>query len=209
MLAQQGNVNPAVFNTLLFIEVHGQFRFITSFRSRRVRKFICVTITTRKLDESMATKTYGVLTILFGLILLIFPWFGLWTLTAILGFILILIGIGLLVFGAYTYQASKAASAAFLVLGLLGLIAGVGLFGNVEAFAALAGLGLYLSGFILIIAGLIHVLKPRTRLSREVGLLAIIMGIVYIILGSIAVDPRDLSILMGIWLIVAGITSLL
>ena len=157
----------------------------------------------------MAAKTYGVLTILFGLILLIFPWFGLWTLTAILGFILILIGIGLLVFGAYTYQASKAASAAFLVLGLLGLIAGVGLFGNVEAFAALAGLGLYLSGFILIIAGLIHVLKPRTRLSREVGLLAIIMGIVYIILGSIAVDPRDLSILMGIWLIVAGITSLL
>jgi len=157
----------------------------------------------------LAAKTYGVLTILFGLILLIFPWFGLWTLTAILGFILILIGIGLLVFGAYTYQASKAASAAFLVLGLLGLIAGVGLFGNVEAFAALAGLGLYLSGFILIIAGLIHVLKPRTRLSREVGLLAIIMGIVYIILGSIAVDPRDLSILMGIWLIVAGITSLL
>ena len=163
-----------------------------------------------KLDERiMASKTHGVLTILFGLILLIFPWFGLWTLTAILGVILILIGIGLLVFGAFTYHASKAAGAAFLVLGLLGLITGIGLFGNVGAFAALAGLGLFLSGFILIIAGLIHVLKPRTRLSREVGILGIIMGIVYIILGSLAVDPRGLSILMGIWLIIAGITALL
>jgi len=157
----------------------------------------------------LASKTHGILTILFGLILLIFPWFGLWTLTAILGFILILFGIGLLVFGAFTYQASKGAAVAFLILGLLGLIAGVGLFGNVAAFAALAGLALYLSGFILIIAGLVHVLKPRTRISREVGLLGIIMGIVYIILGSLAVDPRGLSILMGIWLIIAGITSLM
>jgi uncharacterized membrane protein HdeD (DUF308 family) len=157
----------------------------------------------------MASKTRGVLTILFGLILLIFPWLGLWTLAAILGFILMLMGIGLLVFGAFTYQASKGAGVAFLVLGLLGLIAGGGLFGNVGAFAALAGFALYLSGFILIIAGLIHVLKPRTRLSREVGLLGIIIGVVYVILGSLAVDPRDLSILMGIWLIIAGITSLM
>jgi uncharacterized membrane protein HdeD (DUF308 family) len=156
----------------------------------------------------MASKIQGVLTILFGLILIIFPWFGLWTLTAILGFIMILIGIGLLVFGGFTYHASKAAGAALLVLGLLSLIAGIGLFGNVVAFATLAGLGLYLSGFILIIGGLIHVLKPLTRLSRKVGLIGIIMGILYIILGSLAVDPRGLSILMGVWLIIAGITSL-
>jgi uncharacterized membrane protein HdeD (DUF308 family) len=159
--------------------------------------------------RSMTSKTPGILTVLFGLTLLVFPWFGLWTLTAILGFILVLIGIGLLVFGVFTYHASKAAGASFLVLGLLGLIAGVGLFGNVGAFAALASIGLYLSGFILIIAGLIHVLKPRTRLSREVGLIGIIMGIAYMILGSFAVDPRGLSILMGIWLIIAGINSLL
>jgi uncharacterized membrane protein HdeD (DUF308 family) len=79
----------------------------------------------------------------------------------------------------------------------------------VGAFATLARLGLYISGFILIIAGLIHVLKPQTRFSREVGLIGIIMGVVYLILGSFAVDPRGLSILMGIWLIIAGITSLL
>jgi uncharacterized membrane protein HdeD (DUF308 family) len=152
---------------------------------------------------------HGVLTIIFGLILLVFPWFGLWTLAAILGFILILIGIGLLLLGVFTYHASKGFAIAFLVLGFLGLVTGIGMFGNVGAFAALASLGLYISGFILIIAGLIHVLKPRTRLSREVGLIGIIMGIVYIILGSFAVDPRALSILMGIWLIIAGITSLL
>lgn len=163
-----------------------------------------------RLDErNMALRIRGVLAILFGLILLILPDFGLWTLTAILGFILILIGLGLLVFGAFTFHASKAAGVAFLVLGVLGLIMGIGLFGNVGAFVTLAGLGLYISGFILIIAGLIHVIKPQTRFSREVGLIGIIMGVVYLILGSFAVDPRGLSILMGIWLIIAGITSLL
>ncbi|HYW00766.1 MAG TPA: DUF308 domain-containing protein, partial [Candidatus Acidoferrum sp.] len=110
----------------------------------------------------MAFKIRGVLVILFGLILIIFPWFGLWTLTAILGLIMMLIGIGLLVFGAFTYHASRAAGAALLILGILGLIFGIGLFGNVGMFAAIAGIGLYISGFILIIGGLIHVLKPLT-----------------------------------------------
>ena len=151
----------------------------------------------------------GPLTILFGLILLAFPWFGLWTLAAILGFILILIGLGLLVFGAFTYHASKGVGVVFLVLGILGLVTGIGLFGNVGAFAAITGLGLYLSGFILIVSGLVHVLRPRTRLSREVGLIGIILGIIYLIMGSYAVEPRGLSVLMGIWLIIVGVTSLL
>ena len=151
----------------------------------------------------------GVLAIIFGLILLAFPWFGLWTLSAILGFILIWIGFGLLVFGAFTYRASKGAGAVFLVLGILGLVTGIGLFGNVAAFSAIAGLGLYLSGFILIVSGLVHVLRPRTRLSKEVGFVGIILGIAYLILGSYALDPRGLSVIMGIWLIIAGVTSLL
>jgi len=157
----------------------------------------------------MAIRTHGVLSIIIGLILLIFPWFGLWTLAAILGFILILLGLGLLVFGAFTYRASKGVGVAFLLLGILGLIAGVGMFGNVGALAALAGVALYLSGFILIIAGLVHFFKPRTPFSREVGVVGILLGIVYIILGSYVTDPRGLSVLMGIWLIIAGATSLI
>jgi len=150
----------------------------------------------------------GALTIIVGLILLVFPWFGLWTLSAILGLILIIAGIGLLILGALTYGSSKGAAVAFLILGLLGLIAGVGIFGDVGAFAAVAGLALYISGAILIIAGFVHLFKPRTRFSRAVGVVGILLGVIYIILGSYATDPRDLSILMGVWLIIAGITSL-
>jgi len=151
----------------------------------------------------------GVPAIIFGLILLIFPWFGLWTLAAILGFILILIGLGLLLLGAFTYHASKGAGVVFLIIGFLGLITGAGLFGNVGALSAIAGVALYVSGFILIIAGLAHFFKPRTRFSKEVGLVGILLGIIYLIVGSYAADPRGLSVLMGIWLLLAGITSLL
>jgi len=157
----------------------------------------------------MAVRTSGVLSIIFGLVLLIFPWFGLWTLAAVLGFILILLGLGLLVLGAFTYRASKGVGVAFLLLGILALIIGAGIFGNVGALAALAGVALYLSGFILIIAGLVHFFKPRTHFSREVGVVGILLGIVYIILGSYVTDPRGLSVLMGIWLIIAGVTSLI
>jgi len=139
----------------------------------------------------------GVLAITFGLILLVFPWFGLWTLAVILGIILIFVGLGLLVLGAFTYRASKPAGAVFLVLGILGLVAGIALFGNVGAFAAIAGLGLYLGGFILIVSGLVHVIWPRTRLSRPVGFVGILLGIVYLILGSYAMDPRGLSVIMA------------
>jgi len=170
---------------------------------------IYLTIDDSEDEIAMSIRMNGPLSVIFGLILLIFPWFGLWTLTAILGFILILIGVGLLVLGAFTYHASKIAGAALLILGILGLITGAGMFGNVGALAALAGVALYLSGFILIIAGLVHVFKPRTRFSREIGIVGILVGIIYLILGSYAADPRGLSVLMGIWLILAGITSLI
>ena len=151
----------------------------------------------------------GVLTIIFGLILLVFPWFGLWTLAAVLGFVLILVGLGLLVLGAFTYRASKAGGAALLVLGILGLAAGIGLFGNVGAFAAIASIGLYLSGFILIASGLVYVIWPRTRLARPVGFIGILLGVAYLVLGSYATEPQGLSLIMGIWLIIAGVTALL
>ena len=154
------------------------------------------------------SRMSGILTIIFGLILLVFPWFGLWTLSAILGFILILIGVGLLLFGAFTYGSSKGAAVAFLILGVLGLSAGVGMVGNVGAFAALAGFALYLSAGILIVSGLVHVFRPMTRFSRGIGVVGIVLGVVYIILGSLAMDPRDLSVLMGVWLVIVGVTSL-
>jgi uncharacterized membrane protein HdeD (DUF308 family) len=150
----------------------------------------------------------GVVAIIFGLVLLVFPWFGLWTLAVILGLILISVGVGLLVLGAFTYRASKVAGLAFLILGIIGLVVGVGMFGNFGALATLTSVALYVSGFILLASGLVHFFKPRTRFSREVGVAGILLGVIYIILGSYAADPRGLSILMGIWLILAGITSL-
>jgi uncharacterized membrane protein HdeD (DUF308 family) len=139
---------------------------------------------------------------------MIFPWFGLWTLAVILGAILILLGVGLLVLGAFTYRASKGVGVAFLLLGILGLIAGAGMFGNVGALAALASAALYLGGLILIVAGLMHFFKPRTHFSREVGVVGVLLGIVCTVLASYAANPRGLSVLTGIWLTLAGIASL-
>ncbi|WP_455369502.1 DUF308 domain-containing protein [[Eubacterium] cellulosolvens] len=152
----------------------------------------------------------GGLMILFGIVLLAFPWFGLWTITSIMGFALILAGLGLLVFGISSMGESKATGIGLSILGILALIIGVGLFGNIGAFAWLTSFILYLTGFILIIAGIVQLFhKPPVKYGKTIGVIGIIVGVIYLILGSVAIDPAALSILMGIWLIIMGIGRLL
>ena len=159
---------------------------------------------------SSKSPVSGGLMILFGIVLLAFPWFGLWTMTSIMGFALILAGLGLLVFGITTMGASKATGIVFSILGILALVIGVGLFGNIGAFAWLASFVLYLAGFILIIAGIVQLFqKPPVKYGKTMGIIGVIVGIIYLILGSVAIDPTVLSILMGIWLIIMGIGKLL
>jgi uncharacterized membrane protein HdeD (DUF308 family) len=162
-------------------------------------------------DMKMASKSVtGGLMILFGIVLLAFPWFGLWTITSIMGFALMLAGLGLLLFGIASMKGSKTTGAAFAILGIIALIIGVGLFGNIGAFAWLASFVLYLAGFILIIAGIVQLFqKPPVKYGKTMGIVGVVVGIIYLILGSMAIDPSVLSILMGIWLIIMGIGKLL
>ncbi|MCW4042493.1 MAG: DUF308 domain-containing protein [Candidatus Bathyarchaeota archaeon] len=159
---------------------------------------------------SSKSPVTGGLMILVGLVLLAFPWFGLWTIASIMGFALILAGLGLLVFGIASMGASKATGIVFSILGILALVIGVGLFGNIGAFAWIASFVLYLAGFILIIAGVVQLFqKPPVKYGKTMGIIGVILGVIYIILGSVAIDPSVLSILMGIWLIIMGIGKLL
>lgn len=143
-----------------------------------------------------------------GIVVLTFPFFGLFTASVLAGFGVLLIGIALLVFGVAEMSSSKALGIAFSMLGILVLIAGLGLFGNIVAFTIIASLWLYLSGFILAISGIIHIFSA-SKYAKAVGVLGIVLGVVYIILGTFALNPMALAILIGIWLIIAGLTRLL
>jgi len=146
----------------------------------------------------------GILAIILGLLIMAFPLFSVFTLSVLTGFGLILIGIWLLAMAYETWASSKGTSIAALILGIIGIIVGIGLFGSILAFSILVGLVIYIGGLFLIIAGIVALITGKGA-GRWTGLLGIILGILYLIIGIYALNPLYLAWLIGIFLVLSGI----
>jgi uncharacterized membrane protein HdeD (DUF308 family) len=62
-------------------------------------------------------------------------------------------------------------------------------------------------GIFLIIAGIIGIFTKAGN-NRWNGVVAIVMGLIYIIVGNFISDPRVLGALIGLWLLITGILML-
>lgn len=58
------------------------------------------------------------------------------------------------------------------------------------------------------VSGIVH-LFSKGKYAKAAGALGIILGVVYIIFGMFALNPMTLAVLIGIWLILTGVTRLL
>ncbi len=147
----------------------------------------------------------GILAIILGLLIIAFPLISVFTLAIITGVGLIFIGIWLLVIGYESWSNSKAVSIVALILGIIGIIVGIGLFGKILAFSILIGLAIYIVGFFLIIAGIVALVSGKGPSGRWGGILGIILGILYLIIGIYALNPLYLAWLIGFFLVLSGI----
>jgi uncharacterized membrane protein HdeD (DUF308 family) len=150
----------------------------------------------------------GILAIILGLIVIAFPLISVFTVSVLAGFGVLFLGIWFLVQTFTVWEDSKAASIAYLILGIIAIIAGIGLVGNILAFSFLASFILYLAGFFLLISGVLTLFTGDGGAAKGVGGLGIVLGILYIILGAYAWDPFYLALLIGLWLIISGIFQL-
>ena len=151
---------------------------------------------------------YGIMAIILGLLVLIFPLFTVFTASVLVGFAIIFLGIWLIAQSFGAWSASKGASIAYLILGIIAIVVGIGLFGSILAFSALASFLLYFAGFFLIIAGIMSFFTKEGTTNKGIGGFGIILGILYIILAYYALNPYYLAVIIGIWLIIDGITLL-
>ena len=147
----------------------------------------------------------GILAILLGLIVIAFPLISVFVLSSIVGIGLIFIGVWLLAQSFEIWNSNKGVSIAALILGILGIIVGIGLFGKIVAFSILVGLIIYIGGLFLIISGIISLVSGQGSAGRWGGLLGIILGILYIIVGVYALNPLYLAFIIGLWLILTGL----
>ena len=146
----------------------------------------------------------GILAIILGLAVIAFPLISVFLVTDIVAIGIIFIGVWLLTQSIVSWESSKALSIFALIVGILGIVVGIGLFGKILAFSILVGLVIYIGGFFLIISGLISLVSGTGNTGRVGGLLGIILGILYIIVGLYAFDPLYLALLIGLWLIITG-----
>lgn len=147
----------------------------------------------------------GILAIILGFLVIIFPLLSVFTVSVLAGIGVLFLGIWLLIqcFGAW--ESSKGISIAYLILGILAVIVGIGLFGNILTFSFLVSLWLYIAGFFLIISGILSLFAKEGTPGKGSGVLGIVLGILYMVLAAYAWNPFYLAIIIGIWLIIDGI----
>lgn len=154
----------------------------------------------------MQTKTSGLILIILGLIIIAFPLLGILPFSLLLGISVLFLGIGLLIAGIIGIRASTAMGVVELILGIIAVILGIGIIINPGLFSFLVALLIYIAGIFLIIVG-VMAFSAKVR-NKWIGIVPIILGLIYILVGSIVANPFYLGALIGLWLLITGIVLL-
>lgn len=158
----------------------------------------------------MKSKFISLLAIIFGLIIIMFPIFGVIGVSSLISLSVLLISIYMLTVGVAIIDYNKTGAILDLVLGILLLFLSICLIFNPALVGFLAGIALYLAGIMLIIVGLVSLINNRqSRYGFYIGIAGIVLGLLYIIIGTYISDPIILGILIGIWLVISGVLNLM
>lgn len=154
--------------------------------------------------------TISIIAIILGILIIAFPMLGVIAASDILGLSVLLLSIFLLANGVSEVEYNTTRGLINTILGIIMLIISLGLIFNPSIFAFLTALTIYLAGIFLIIIGLIIIVGNRdNKYGFWMGILGIVLGVIYIILGTYIKNPLVLGSLIGIWLLVTGILNLL
>ena len=158
----------------------------------------------------MKNKFVSLLAIILGIIIIAFPMIGVIGTSSLIGLSVLLISIYLLVVGVAIIDYNKPGAIIDLILGIILLFLSLGLIFNPNLFAFLAEISLYLAGIVLIIVGVVALVNNRhARFGFYIGISGIILGLVYIIIGTYVADPIILGTLIGLWLVITGVLKII
>lgn len=145
----------------------------------------------------------GILAILLGLIVIFFPLISVFTINDIAGIGIIFLGIW---FIAQSFNTgSFAAGIAGLLLAIFAFILGIVFIKDIKALEFFTFIALYIVGFFIILAGLTSLISGKELKNKVIGALGVIIGILFIVVGSYVSNPLVLAAIIGAFLIIAGI----
>jgi membrane protein HdeD len=148
----------------------------------------------------------GILGILLGVIVIVFPLISVFTVNAIAGIGIIFIGIWILL--KSLKNDSISAGVAGLIVAVFAIMMGIVFIGDIKAFEFFSFIALYIVGFFVALAGLESLISGKGLKGKGIGVLGIIIGILLVVLGSFAANPLVLAALIGAFLILAGLIEI-
>ena len=152
----------------------------------------------------------GLISIILGLIFILFPMFSSGLVSIIVGLSLLFFGISSAFMGWNMRSDYNSFSTAFLIIGIIAIIFGFLFIFYIDALSFLIGLQFYIVGFIMIIFGIAGLLSKMTRISTFTSILVLLMGIVAIALAVFALsEPIYIALIIGIVLIIEGVNLFL
>ena len=158
----------------------------------------------------MKSKFISILAMILGLIIIIFPVMGIIGVSDLIGLSILLISIYLLVVGVAIIDYNKSGAIIDLILGIVLLFLSICLIFNAGLFGFLVQITLYLAGIMLIVVGVVSLINNRqSRYGFYIGIAGVVLGLVYIVVGTYVANPVILGILIGAWLVISGILRLL
>jgi len=157
----------------------------------------------------MQKRGMAIFLIFLGLIVFTFPALGLVPVAILAGFLVLMLGVGLIVAGIAEMGPDEGTSLGvpLLFLGFMALILGMGFTWSPALFNWIVGLIFWIIGLFLILEGVARILS-RTGVNA-CGVKDIIIGILILLVGLfLASYTWLLGVLVGLWLLTTGIRML-
>lgn len=148
----------------------------------------------------------GILAIILGLIVILFPLISVVTLSHIVGIGVIFIGIWLIAQGLKS--GSLVTGAVSLIFAIFAIMLGIVFIGDIKAFAFFTFAAIYIVGFFIILAGLVSLISGEGLKGKAIGVLGVLIGILFIVIGTYMGNPFVLAAIIGAFLIIAGIMEI-
>lgn len=151
----------------------------------------------------------GILAIILGIILIAAPVVGVAAIGLISGIVLLGTGAWLLITGISEKKHDQTFGIVFLALGIIGVVVGIIFLLNLSSVAAFGIWTYIVTGIILMIAGImaLFVGKSQNKYKKWVGIIGIIIGLIYIIVGYFDINPLILGLIIGIGFLIYGILN--
>lgn len=147
----------------------------------------------------------GILAMILGFIVILFPLISISTFSLIAGVSIIFLGIWILAQALKTK--SLAAGIADLIIAIIAIVLGIVFIGDIKAFQFFSALALYIVGLFVALSGLSSLSSGGAK-GKAIGVLGIILGVLFIVIGTYAYNPLVLAAFIGAFLIIAGLMEI-